>query len=514
VDVTALVVLFCTPLAVLVTFTPNVQDELAVKLAPDKLMLFDPAVAVIAPPPQPPVRPLGVETISPLGSVSVTPIPLSVFVPFGFVMLKLRLVVPFGGIVAAPNTFVIAGGCTTVRLADPVPPLPPSVDVTAPVVLFCAPAAVPVTFTLNVHDALAASVAPVRLTLPDAATAVIVPPPQAPVTPLGVAIRRPAGSESVNPTPVSVWPALGLLTVKLKVVAPSSGIVAAPKVVVMPGGEITPRVAVAALPVPALPDVTAPVVLTMLPADVPVTFTLNMHEPFPAMLAADNVTLFDPGAAVMDPPPHDPVRPFGVATTRPAGNISVNPTPVSPTVSALAMVKLRLVVPLTGIRAAPNDFVIEGGTTTATLAVAVPPVPPSVEVIAAVVLFCTPITVPVTFTENVQEAFIARFAPARLTFVSPALAVIVPAPHVPVSPLGVASTKPEGSASVTPIPLNATVAFGFVMVKLRLVVPFRARKAAPNVLVMVGGATTVRVAVLLVTPAPLSFAETAPVVFA
>jgi hypothetical protein len=92
------------------------------------------------------------------------------------------------------------------------------------------------------------------------------------------------------------------------------------------------------------------------------------------------------------------------------------------------------------------------------------------------------------------------------------LAAIVPTPHVPVRPLGVDSTKPDGSASVTPIPVNAAVAFGFVIVKLRLVVPFNTRKATPNVLVIVGGATTVRVAVLLVAPAPLSLAEIGPVV--
>ena len=427
--------------------------------------------------------------------------------------MKLRLVVPFSGIVGAPNVLVIVGGATTVRLADAVPPLPPSADVTAPVVLFCTPAGVPMTFTLNVHDVLAASVAPVRLTLADPAAAVMVPPPQAPVRPFGAATCRPAGRVSLNPTAVNVWLALGLVTVKLNEVVPFRGIVGVPNVFVIPGGEITLRVAAAALPVPALLEVTALVVLTMLPADVPFTFTLNVHEPFPAMLAPDKVTLFDPGAAVIDPPPHAPVRPFGVATARPFGKASVNPTPVSGTVLALATVKLRLVVPLTGTRAAPKDFVIAGGTTTATLAVAVAPVPPSVEVIAAVVLFCTPITVPVTFTENVQEAFAARFAPARLTLVSPALAVMVPAPHVPVSPLGVDTTKPDGSVSVTPIPLSATVAFGFVIVKLRLVVPFSARKATPKVLVIAGGATTVRAAVLLVVPAPLSFAETAPVVF-
>jgi hypothetical protein len=177
------------------------------------------------------------------------------------------------------------------------------------------------------------------------------------------------------------------------------------------------------------------------------------------------------------------------------------------------MVKLRLVVPLTGIRAAPKDFVIEGGTTTVTLAVAVAPVPPSADVTAPVVLFCTPSTVPVTFTLNVHEAFAARFAPVRLTLPDPALAAIVPAPHVPVSPFGVDTTSPEGNASVTPIPVSAAVAFGFVIVKPRLVVPFRARNATPNALAMVGGATTVRVAVLLAGPAPLSLAEIAPVVF-
>src|SRR3979411_1336449 len=93
VDVTALVVLFCMPVAMLVTFTPNVQDELAVSAPPDKLMLFDPAVAVIVPPPQPPVRPLGVDTISPAGRVSVIPIPLSTLDPFGLVTVKLRAVV-------------------------------------------------------------------------------------------------------------------------------------------------------------------------------------------------------------------------------------------------------------------------------------------------------------------------------------------------------------------------------------------------------------------------------------
>jgi hypothetical protein len=162
-------------------------------------------VAVIVPPPHDPVCPFGVATAIPAGSASVKPIPLSATAfGAGFVTVKLRLVFPFRAIVGAPNVLVIAGGATTVRLADPVPPLPPSVDVTAPVVLFCTPAVVPVTFTVNVHPALAASVAPARLTLPAPGAAVIVPPPQAPVTPFGAATCSPAGSVSLNPMPVSV----------------------------------------------------------------------------------------------------------------------------------------------------------------------------------------------------------------------------------------------------------------------------------------------------------------------
>jgi len=203
VEVTALVVLFCTPVAVLVTFTPKVQDELPVKIAPDRLIVFDPATAVMPPPPQPPASPFGVEMTSPAGNVSVIPIPLSVEVEFGLVMVKLKPVVPLRAIEVAPNVLVIAGGATTVKLAEAVPPEPPSVELTAPVVLVCRPAAVAVTLTLKVQDAPAAIVPAARLTLADPGAAVMVPVPHEPVRPFGVATRRPAGSVSVNATPLS-----------------------------------------------------------------------------------------------------------------------------------------------------------------------------------------------------------------------------------------------------------------------------------------------------------------------
>lgn len=346
------------------------------------------------------------------------------------------------------------------------------------------------------------------------AAAVIVPPPHAPVNPLGVDITKPDGSESLNPTPVRDWVALGLLIVKLRVVAPFRGMDDAPKASVMVGGSITLKFAEAALPAPAFVDVTALVVFVRSPADAPLTVTLNVHEPFVAKLAPVSATLLEPAVAVIVPPPQDPFRPLGVATTIPDGNVSVNATPVNPAVLAagLATVKLRVVVPFTGIFAAPKDLVNEGGISTVRVAVAVPPLPPSFDVTTPVVLFCTPIAVPLTFTLNVHDEFTARPPPDNVTLLAPAFAVMAPLPHDPVRPLGLATTIPAGKLSVNPIPLRATVlTAGFVTVKVRVVLPLSAMEDAPNALVIVGGASTAMLADA-VPPVPPSTDVTAPVV--
>jgi hypothetical protein len=288
----------------------------------------------------------------------------------------------------------------------------------------------PVTLTENIHDALAFSVDPDKLTLPDPATAVI-DPPHVPVSVGGVATRNPAGSGSLNPIPVSPW-LFAFLTVKVNEVVPFSGMVGAPKTLVTVGAAVTLRFAVAVPPVPAFVDVTTPVVFVQSPAEPPITFTLKVHEPLAGRLPPDKLTLLDPAAAVIVPPPHEPLMPLGVATTIPLGNASVNATPLSATVLTWATVKLRLVVPFIGIRAAPNVLVIEGGASTMTLAAAVPPVPPSTDVTAPVVLFCTPAAAPVTFTLNVHDPLAASAAPVRLTLLPPVVAAIVPAPHDPV----------------------------------------------------------------------------------
>src|ERR1051325_10333523 len=98
---------------------------------------------------------------------------------------------------------------------------------------------------------------------------------------------------------------------------------------------------------------------------------------------------------------------------------------------------------------------------TFTLAVAVKPVPPSVDVIAPVVLTCRPAVVPVTFTEKVQDVVAARVAPVSVIRFVPAAAVIVPPPQVPLNPGGVETTRPPGSVSLNPIPVNPDAVLPF-----------------------------------------------------
>jgi hypothetical protein len=173
------------------------------------------------------------------------------------------------------------------------------------------------------------------------------------------------------------------------------------------------------LPVPPFVEVTLPVVLTNWPEATPVIFAVSVQELVAAMVPPVNETLPDPATAVAVPP-QVLVNPFGVATTSPAGSVSVNATPVSATAFAagLEIVKVSDVVPFNGRLTAPNALAIDGGDTTLTLAEAVPPVPPSTEVTLPVVLFFVPAVVPVTFTAKVQLVLAARAAPVRLiTFV-------------------------------------------------------------------------------------------------
>src|SRR5450432_915734 len=125
--------------------------------------------------------------------------------------------------------------------------------------------------------------------------------------------------------------------------------------------------------------------------------------------------------------------------------------------------------------------------TTVIFADAVAPSPASVEVTTPVTLFCVPRALPVTSTVKLQDAPALSAAPARLTLVAPAVAVIVPLPQDPVSSLGVDTANPLGKLSVNPIPLRAELLFGLVRVNVSVVFPPRFTPAEPNAFEIVGG---------------------------
>jgi len=371
-------------------------------------------------------------------------------------MVKLKLVLPFRGILAAPKAFVIPAGATTVIEALDVLPVPPSVELTV-TLLFLTPAVVPWMFTDTMQEALEAKVPPERLTDPDPAVAVAVPP-QVLLRFAGLATTSPAGRLSVNAIPLAEL-LLGLLIVKVRLVAPFNGMLAAPKAFVMATGLATLKLADAAFPVPPLVEVTAPVVLVYCPDAAPVTVTLNWHWLLVLIVAPESA--IPVGAVVVSVPPQTVA--VLLATVNPVGNVSVNATPFKATVFAagLVIVNVSDVVAFTAIAEGLNALAIAGGATTVMLAEAAPPEPPSFEVTALVVLFCSPAAVPVTFTLKVQEPPAAIVPPDRLiTFVF-CVAVIVPLPHEPLRPFGVETIRPAGSVSVKPTPVSPIVVFGF-----------------------------------------------------
>jgi hypothetical protein len=242
------------PPFVVVTLTVTAQEAPGVVIVPpDRLTLLEPGVAT-AVPPQVLDSPLfGDVTAMPAGNVSLKAIPISaVELADGLVIVMVSVDVSPGCVFAAGlNALVNVGAVTTAMLAEAVPPMPPSVEVTLPVTLFWVPGIVLATLTEKVHDPLAASDAPERLITFVFGVAVIVPPPQLPDRPLlGLVITSPAGNVSLNPIPVIVFDEFGLVIVKLSEVAAPSGMLAAPNALLIVGGVSTVTDAADVLPVP------------------------------------------------------------------------------------------------------------------------------------------------------------------------------------------------------------------------------------------------------------------------
>src|SRR5215472_6164169 len=192
----------------------------------------------------------------------------------------------------------------------------------APVVLLASPATVPVTFTVSVQEELCARLLPDRLMAPVPAVAVTVPPPQVLLTPgvaatTSVALPAPllTGRVSLKATPVRSPASVvfGLPMVKVSVVVPFSGMLPAPKPLLIVGGATMVRLAVAVLPGPAVASLDVTLLLAV-PATVPCTLAETVQLAPGGRVELARETEPEPAAAVA-PPLQLSVSPLGVATT-------------------------------------------------------------------------------------------------------------------------------------------------------------------------------------------------------
>jgi hypothetical protein len=146
VELTFPVVFVYWPEVAPVTVTLNWQVPFTAMLAPTSAM-FPGAVVVNVPPHTVDVE---LPTVRPVGNTSVNATPASgTVLAAGLVIVKVSEVAAFNGMLVGLNALAIEGGATTVRFAVAVFPVPPLVELTAPVVLVNDPAVVPVTVTVN-----------------------------------------------------------------------------------------------------------------------------------------------------------------------------------------------------------------------------------------------------------------------------------------------------------------------------------------------------------------------------
>ena len=105
------------------------------------------------------------------------------------------------------------------------------------------------------------------------------------------------------------------------------------------------------------------------------------------------------------------------------------------------------------------------------------------EEIGPVALFCVPTPMALTLTEKLHEPLTVSVPPVNAML----LPAAVTFPHEPVSPLGVATARPEGSVSVTAMPVRTDERFGLDSEKLKVVVPPNGIELAPKPIARFGG---------------------------
>lgn len=116
-----------------VTVTEKEHIQLTGRLAPTRLIVFPPLV-VSVPPLQALAEPSA--TLSPVGNVSVKPSPSrSLLFVSGLLSVRVSVDVPLAEMLAGLKTIEMVGAQPTVMLAVADPPVPPSFELMAPVVL-------------------------------------------------------------------------------------------------------------------------------------------------------------------------------------------------------------------------------------------------------------------------------------------------------------------------------------------------------------------------------------------
>ena len=116
------------------------------------------------------------------------------------------------------------------------------------------------------------------------------------------------------------------------------------------------------------------------------------------------------------------------------------------------MVSVSVEVPPTAIWFGENCLLMTGASSTARLAVAVPPMPPLAEVTSPVVFTATPEAESVTFTDTLQLLLAGTVPPVRLIDGSPEPGEKLP-PQVLLVFGSAATTMPEGNVSLTDTPV-------------------------------------------------------------
>jgi hypothetical protein len=351
----------------------------------------------------------------------------------GFERAKVRVLVFVPEVrlmVAGEKLLVIWGAMDmTSRLAMADSPEPPLEDVTLPVVLTLEPELVALTSTFTVQM-LFARIKPFENVIevaPEVGAKVGVP--QAVALALGtVATSRPVGRESLNATPASRESELGLPRVIVSVLVWFVLIETGENALLMEGGLTaadeyrTVIFAAAVLPLPPLVEVTAPLVLVLIPSIVEVRFTLTVQDPPTEIVPLLKVRVDAPavGEKVGEPQPADTTGVGVSATGSPAGRGSLKDTPVRATVftTGLEIVKVRVVISSKDISSGEKLLLIIGEAMTVSVAEAALPVAPLDAVTGSLVFVLTPPVVGVTFTLTTQVPLAATVPPEKVNEVS------------------------------------------------------------------------------------------------